>query len=82
MPHSTMSGSTPESATADDERLPASIEEAKRILQSIRIDRGFLGSEHEKELSHVRIETQEAVKRLAETARRKTVKYTNRYVPT
>jgi hypothetical protein len=75
-----MEGSTAESAAVDDRRLPASAEEAKKILQSIRIDRGFLGTEHEEELSRVRLETQEAVRRLAETARRKTVKYTNRYV--
>jgi len=65
----------------NDRRLPASAREAKEILQSIRLDRGFLGVEHEEELSHVRIETRQAVKRLAETARRKTAKYTNRSVP-
>lgn len=65
-------------ALTGDERLPNSIIEARNILQQIRLERGFLGNEHEEELSHLRIETRQAVARLAEIARRKTAKYTTR----
>ena len=54
--------------------------EARNILQQIRLERGFLDNEHEEELSHLRIETRQAVARLAEIARRKTAKYTTRLV--
>ena len=67
-------------ALTGDERLPNSIIEARNILQQIRLERGFLGNEHEEELSHLRIETRQAVARLAEIARRKTAKYTTRLV--
>jgi hypothetical protein len=63
-----------------DERLPDSSTEARDVLQQIRLERGFLGNEHEEELSHLRFETRQAVARLAEIARRKTAKYTTRLV--
>ena len=63
-----------------DERLPVSLREARDILQQIRLERGFLGNEHEEELSHLKIETRQAVARLEEIARRKTAKYTTRLV--
>ena len=63
-----------------DERLPVSMREARDILQQIRLERGFLGNEHEEELSHLKIETRQAVARLEEIARRKTAKYTTRLV--
>lgn len=63
-----------------DRRLPKSAAEAKEILQSIRISRGFLGKEHEEEVSHLDVGLRQAIRRLQESLRRKTAKYTNRFV--
>jgi hypothetical protein len=64
----------------NDRRLPRSVREAKEVLQSIRIKRGFLGDEHEEKLSNIDVGLRQAVRNLQTELRRKTARYTNRLV--
>ena len=75
-----MEGSSQGPSLVKDDRLPTSVEEAEKVLDDIRTDRGFLRSEYEEDLSCTRLELQDAFRKLAEIARRTTVKYMNRYV--